>query len=180
MQIVKIPNEVLTTPAKPVEKIDKKVLEFIEEMKKVLVSTDNPKGVGLAAPQVGKGLRIFITYPKESGPIHVFINPEIIETSQEKTTGVPERDKKFEGCLSIPNIWGIVHRHNTIKLKWLDEKGYTQIKAFKGFQATIMQHETDHINGILFTKRVLEQKHKLYRVNGKDKEGNDVFDEIEI
>lgn len=192
MQIVKVPNEVLTTPAKAVLTSNKKVLELIEEMKKILLATDNPKGVGLAAPQVGQSVRLFITKPTVKAPFTVFINPQIIWQSEEKTDGVPERDKKFEGCLSIPNVWGMVHRAKKIRVKYQQPTANpstslrtsyqltTKTRTFSGFLATIIQHETDHINGILFTQRVLEQKEKLYKVKGKDEKGDDVFEEIEL
>lgn len=185
-QIIKVPNAVLTTPSKPVEKIDKKVLDFVEGMKKTLVGTKNPKGVGLAAPQVEKGLRIFIAKPTPKAPFSVFINPEIVWTSQDKTEGVPrpasseKPDSKFEGCLSIPNVWGIVHRHRAVKVTYQDPLGKKHTQTFRGFLATIIQHEMDHINGTLFTQRVLEQENKLYKITGKDKEGKDVFREIEV
>ena len=180
LPIVKVPNPILTKPSKAVEKIDNKVLQFIEQMKETLTTAANPKGVGLASPQVGKNFRIFLTKPAPKSLITVFINPSILETSNEKTEGVPERANKYEGCLSIPNIWGIVHRHQTARVSYQDEEGKTHTKTFKGFLATIIQHEMDHINGILFTQRVLEQKNKLFKIKGKDKEGNDVFEEIEI
>lgn len=189
LQIVKVPNVVLTTPSKPVEKIDRKVFEFVEGMKATLQASHNPKGVGLAAPQVGRGIRVFITKPAPKSPFTVFINPEVIWTSEDKTEGVPERDNKFEGCLSIPNVWGIVHRHQSVKVTFQDEADKKHTQTFKGFLATIIQHEIDHINGILFIQRVLEQKNKqslpadagkLYRVTGIDKEGQDIFDEIEL
>ncbi len=185
MQIVKVPNSVLTTPAKPVDKADKKTVEFIEEAKQVLLATVNPKGVGLAAPQVGREIRIFLTKPTEKGAISVFINPQIVWQSEEKTIGVPERDKKFEGCLSIPNVWGMVHRAKKIKVKYqsfdsAQDKLLTKTRTFSGFLATIIQHETDHINGILFTQRVLEQKEKLYKIKGKDEKGEDVFEEMTL
>ena len=180
MAIVKIPDPVLTTPSKSIEKIDKKVLDFISEMEETLVGTKNPKGVGLAAPQAGRGVRIFVTRPQATGPISVFINPEIIATSKEKTTGVPGRDNKFEGCLSIPNVWGVIHRHHMVKLSFQTPDGRQHRRTFTGFVATIIQHEMDHINGILFTQRVLEQKRKLFKITGKDKEGSDVFEEIEV
>lgn len=180
MQIVKVPSEVLTTPSAPVEKVDKRVLELIEEMEKTLIATDNPKGVGLAAPQVGRSIRVFLTKPALKAPFGVFINPEIVWASEEKTIGVPERDRKFEGCLSIPNVWGIVRRHQSIRLSYQTSDGKKHTQTFKGFIATIIQHETDHINGTLFTKRALEQKEKLYKVKGKDEKGEDVFEEIEL
>lgn len=179
-QIVKIPNSVLNTPSKEVEKIDKRTLDFIADMKKALLSANNPKGVGLAAPQVGRGVRIFIAKPSPKSPFSVFINAKILSKSQDLTEGVPERERKFEGCLSIPNVWGVVHRHKSIKVAYQSPDGKTHTQTFSGFLATIIQHETDHIDGILFTKRSLEQKEKLYKITGRDKEGKDIFDEIEI
>lgn len=180
LQIVKVPSSELTTPSKGVENIDKKTLDFIEEMKKTLSTAANPKGVGLAAPQVGKNFRIFITKPTLTGPISVFINPRLLANSQEKTDGVPNKDNKFEGCLSIPNVWGVVNRHHMVKLAYQTPDGHGHTRTFTGFPATIIQHEMDHINGILFTQRVLEQKGKLYKITGTDKDGKDVFEEIEV
>lgn len=172
MPILITPNPILTQPAKPVEKIDKKVLEFIEEMKKILIETENPKGVGLAAPQVGKPWRIFITRPHPKSEIQVFINPEIIWKSKEMTNGVPERENKLEGCLSIPGVWGLVKRYQTIKLKYKTPDGKLHTKKFSGFLATIIQHEMDHLNGRLFPNHVLEQKGKFYKIikDNNDKE----------
>lgn len=179
LQIVKVPEMVLTAPAKPVEKINKKVLDLVEEMKKTLLATKNPKGVGLAAPQVGKSLGIFIAKAWPKSPISAFINPRISWFSEQKTEGVPQRKNKYEGCLSIPGIWGMVHRSQTLRLSYQAIDGKKHNRTFKAFLATIIQHEMDHINGILFTQRVLEQKEKLYKlVKGKD--GKELFKEIEV
>lgn len=197
LQIVKVPNEVLNTTAQAITAVDKKLLSLIEEMKKSLLEAKDPIGVGLAAPQVGQSVRLFITKPTAKAPFTIFINPEIIWQSEEKTDGVPERDKKFEGCLSIPNVWGIVHRAKKIKVRYQPlttnnqpaRQRYdavvaggliTKTRIFTGFLATIIQHEIDHINGILFTQRALSQKEKLYKITGRDEKGDDVFEEIEL
>lgn len=177
--IVCAPNNVLTSESQTVTVFDKRLEALIGEMKITLLGTKNPKGVGLAAPQIGLSLRIFITRPKEESKIRVFINPEIINRSDDETDGVPERENKLEGCLSIPKIWGEVKRARTLSLRYQDEKGNIHKEKFSGFIATIIQHETDHINGILFTQRVLEQKGKLYQT-GKDEEGKEVLEEITI
>lgn len=179
MRIVTTPNPVLTQPSQPVAKIDRQILNFIEEMKKTLVSAENPKGVGLAASQVGKPWRIFIAKPYPKSEIKVFINPKIIWKSTESTNGVPGKDKKFEGCLSIPGIWGIVKRHQSVKLKYHDIKGKLHSQKFSGLLATIVQHEMDHLEGRLFSSRVLEQKGKFYKI-AKDKEGKEVLEELEL
>lgn len=184
MQIVKVPKAVLNAPVQTVTAVDKKLLDFIEEMKKTLVATDNPRGVGLAAPQVGHSLRIFITKPWPRSPFTIFINPEIVWRSEEKTEdGVPQRKNKYEGCLSIPDIWGVVHRAKKIKVKsyqiTMNRHLITKERLFSGFLATIIQHEIDHLNGILFTQRVLEQREKLFKLV-KDEKGEDTFEPLEI
>ncbi|MBI4991225.1 peptide deformylase [Candidatus Gottesmanbacteria bacterium] len=185
--IVSVPNLVLTTPAKKVKRVDKKILSIIREMKKILLQTANPKGVGLASPQIGIPLAIFITRPKENSNIDVFINPKITWQSSQVSEIIREEDgkpslrkeKKLEGCLSIPNIWGHLKRPTKVKLRYMDIQGKIQEKEFEGFMATIVQHETDHLNGTLFTQRVLQQKEKLYRIE-EDEKGEEKLVEIEI
>lgn len=177
--IVHIPNPVLTTPAKTVTVFDKRLKNLIEEMKTSLLACKHPKGVGLAATQIGEGYRIFITKTNVKDPIRVFINPQIVKRSDDLTDGIPERSNKLEGCLSIPNVWGKVRRAMTLALLFQDEKGETHTEDFEGFLATIIQHETDHINGILFTQRVLEQKGTFYQPV-KDKEGKEVLEEMKL
>lgn len=160
---------------------------IISKMKKTLTDTRSPKGVGLAAPQIGIPLRIFITRPREDSTIEVFINPELISKSKElkaverEDDGKPSlrKDKKLEGCLSIPNVWGYLLRSRRVKIKFLDVTGKAIEREYTGFMATIVQHETDHLDGILFTQRVLEQKQKLYRIE-KDEDGKEKLVEIEI
>lgn len=177
--IVVLPSAVLTIQAKKVTVFDKKLARLIADMKVALIGTQNPKGVGLAAPQIGQSWRVFITHQKETGPINVFINPEIISASDEVTDGVPERENKLEGCLSIPKIWGTVKRSQSLTLRFADESGEIHQKKFSGFLATIIQHETDHVNGILFTHRVLEQKEKLYQT-AQDEKGKEILEEITL
>lgn len=163
--------------------------DIVEEMKKALLSAKDPIGVGLAAPQVGYSLRIFIAKPTLKSPILVFINPKIVSSIKYKVLSIKNdpilntkykiHNTKLEGCLSLPNIWGEVKRTPSIKISYMDEKGKKYSKEFNGFIATIIQHEMDHLQGILFTKRVLEQKGTLYKSH-KDEKGEDVFEEIEI
>lgn len=185
--IVKIPNIVLTQKSKEVTKIDKKIKDIVRMMKAILIGSDNPKGVGLAAPQVGIGLRIFITRPTLKSNIEVFINPEITYRSKnlaeikriEEDKNNRGHEKKLEGCLSIPNVWGYLKRPSSVKLRYMNlEEKYVE-QEFKGFMATIVQHETDHLNGILFTQRVLEQNQKLFRIE-KTEKGEEKLTEIEI
>ncbi len=185
--IVQTPDPVLTTPSRKVLKIDAKILAVITEMKRSLLFARSPKGVGLAAPQIGIPLRIFITKPFEKANIDVFINPEITWQSSRLTEiQRPEggmkslkKEKKLEGCLSVQNVWGYLKRPDRVKLKYTDMSGVTEEKEFSGFMATIVQHETDHLNGILFTRRVMEQHEKLYSIE-EDDEGREKLVEIEI
>lgn len=178
-RIVLTPNPILTQKSKAVLKIDKKVLEIVEMLKKTLEEAEHPKGVGLAAPQIGQPWRIFITRITPSAPIQVFINPKIIWLSKELSDGVPKKGKILEGCLSIPEVWGKVKRAKTLRLRFLTPDGKTHEQTFSGFQATIIQHEMDHLEGKLFPSRALEQKGKLYK-SEKDKEGKEILEEMKF
>ena len=193
--IVSAPNPILSQKTKKVPKIDSSILRLVEEMKETLDKTLDPEGVGLAAPQVGKSVQIFIMKPTPKSPVTVCINP-LVEPKREpqatEETGLSAHalakaepkaksssSKKLEGCLSLYSIWGEVVRKREITISYLDEKGKSHVKTFKRFPATIVQHEMDHLNGILFPKRVLEQKGILYK-SRKNEKGEDIFEEIEI
>lgn len=185
-KIATAPNPILSSVAKPIFRVDASVIKIVEEMKKTLDRTTDPKGVGLAAPQIGKSLRIFIAKPTDKSKIFVFINPKITEKSSEiSLVKRPKKDtskkasKKLEGCLSLPNIWGPVFRSSSLTLSYLDEQGKHHKQKFSNFLATIIQHEIDHLEGILFPKRVLEQKGILYKSH-KNKKGEDEFEEVDL
>ncbi len=130
----------------------------------------NAKGVGLAAPQIGKSLRLFVVDgapfadsddeepdPKAAGIEHfkkVFINPIIEQESGEKWIFQ-------EGCLSIPKIRENVYRYEKIQISYYDENWILQEESFEGYAARIIQHEYDHIEGILFTDHLASLKRKL-------------------
>lgn len=197
--IITAPHELLAEKAKPIKKIDQSILNLIEEMKKTLAATHDPEGIGLAAPQVGVSLQLFIIKPTPKAIEQVFINPVIsrinadqnaekrrnqrISASRSATIGASSKKKKaptrLEGCLSLPQIWGDVVRYPTLTITYLDPKGLTRTEEYSGFTATIIQHEYDHLQGILFPRRVLEQKGKLYK-SKKDEKGEEVFEEITL
>jgi peptide deformylase len=184
LKIVTAPNPVLSEIAKPVFKVDSSIAKIIKEMKETLNKTTDPVGVGLAAPQVGKPLRIFIAKPTDNSKIFVFINPKIIQSPEINLVKQPRKlgkkaSKKLEGCLSLPNIWGPVQRAPSLTLSFLDQQGLRHEQKFSNFLATIIQHESDHLDGILFPKRVLEQKGILYKSH-KNEKNEDEFEEIEI
>ena len=162
LKIVEVPNKILTQPVKKVLKIDAKIKNLILEMEKTLISQTDPQGVGLAAPQVGSNLAIFIIKPTLKSKTEVFINPQIIKTFSTKKINKKTHSPLFEGCLSIPHIWGPIKRAKTVLLRYQTLEGLTKEKLFTGFKAIIIQHEVDHLHGILFTQRSLEQKQPLY------------------
>ena len=179
LQIVTAPNPVLSAKAKPVVKVDKAILNLVAEMEEALDEATDPIGVGLAAPQVGKSLDLFVTKPTAKSRMFVFINPKI--TAKKSAPAEKENKKTFklEGCLSLVNIWGEVERSPEITAEYLDETGKMHKRQFRGFLATIIQHEVDHLNGILFPKRVLEQRGALYH-SSKNSKGEDEFEELKI
>lgn len=177
--IITAPNPVLSKHAKKVAKVNKEILNLLKEMEEALLSAKDPEGVGLAAPQIGKSLSIFLIKPTPKSVIKVFINPEILSEEEKPKTKKGKGPTKLEGCLSLPTIWGEVKRKSSVALSYMDAKGNMHTHIFKGFVATIIQHEIDHLNGILFTKRVLEQNGTLYKSH-KNEKGQDEFEELEI
>lgn len=189
--LVTTPDPVLVRQAAQVKHFDKKLHEVVSGMTQTLLATTDPVGVGLAAPQVGLPMQLFLMKPKSDSPVSVFINPEVVTMSDENAVPdfvnksetiekrKPKKGKLLEGCLSIPNIWGHVTRQKEVTISWQDEKGKKHTKLFKGFPAVIIQHEIDHLHGMLFTKHVMQQHEQLYK-SSKDENGDDVFDEIKI
>ena len=147
MQIVKYPNKILSQRLKEVKGITPEIRELISAMRQKMIES---QGVGLAANQVGQDLAIFVIDKKlaeENGVSDVYINPEITEYSKDTT-------EMEEGCLSLPEYWTSVSRAKKIKVKALDENGKKiKIKA-RGFLARVIQHETDHLNGLLIKDKV--------------------------
>lgn len=183
LKIVQAPEPVLAQKAKEVPVIDKSIKNLLKEMEVTLAHASDPEGVGLAAPQVGKSLQIFIIRETPDSPLLTFINPKIEKFFDKPPAPRSKREKKegvqLEGCLSLKDIWGVVKRHHGVELTYLDGNGDKHTKKFEGFLATIIQHEFDHLQGFLFTKRVLEQKNQLYR-SYKNKKGETEFEEISL
>lgn len=155
--------------------VDKKVLQFIKDLETTLKKKDNPKGVGLAAPQVATNLAIFTTLlENEEGKNvqRVFINPKIIDASDTLVLGPNEEDTSLEGCLSIPGIYGPVPRHSWTVFSYDIVKGNELVpttERFTDFTARVMQHELDHLHGILFTDHILQHQLPVYREHPKTK-----------
>lgn len=165
-KIVTVKDPILRLKSKEILILDKKIFNLIKDLKETLAIQKDPIGVGLAAPQIGKNLRVFAVKPKDK--INIIINPQVVSISKEPKELVDEHTKLMEGCLSLPNLYGPLKRPDSIKVNYLNEKGDKTTSLFDGFEAQIILHEIDHLNGILFTDRLLEQKKPLYElVNGE-------------
>lgn len=171
MQVVKAPDQRLRITTRPVKKISPALLNTLKEMVRLTKTFKDPEGVGLAANQVGLDESFFVI--KNNEKFIKVVNPKLISASK--------RTKKyFEGCLSVPNMWGEVIRHTNIKISYQNETGKSITQSLKGVLAWIFQHEIDHLNGLLFSDKVLQQKGKFYKFTGKDKTGTDTFEEVTI
>ena len=147
MQILTLGNELLRQKAVKIEKIDGETATTAGKMLEII---KRDKGVGLAGPQIGIMRRIFVVHI-EGDIERVFINPSILETSQETA-------KVEEGCLSVPGIFADVIRSKTIKIQAWNEKGRPFTLEAAGILARVIQHEYDHLEGVLFLDRLPEQK----------------------
>jgi len=154
--------------------VDKKVASIVKDLKDTLSTQKEPEGVGLAAPQLGKLLRIFVANYK--GFERVVINPEIIniEKPLPETSGKPAKKEILEGCLSLPYYYGPLKRASKITVKYLNEKGEEVVETFEGFNAQIIMHEIDHLEGILFIDHLIKEKKPLYKVEGNE------WEEVEL
>lgn len=142
-KIVMHPAEILEQSCKAVVNFDKRLARILDDMYDTMIEYD---GVGLAAPQIGLAARIAIVdIEDEHGTIEM-MNPSIIETSGEQTDP--------EGCLSFPGLYGEVTRPNYVKIKAFNRKGREYTLEAEGFLARAIQHEMDHLDGILFTTKV--------------------------
>jgi len=183
-KIITVPSPILRKKSTPVEKLDKKTLKLISDLKVTLTRQADPEGVGISAPQIGVNKRVFVikttnskqqttkNYPITQLPNYIIvINPEIIEFSKDTNYDhLKPADRYYEGCLSIPEIYGEVKRPWTIKATYQTPDQITQLRnstitQLSGFDAIYFQHEYDHLNGILFTDRILEQGGKMFRQN---------------
>ncbi|MBN1597088.1 MAG: peptide deformylase [Bacteroidales bacterium] len=135
--------------------------QLVEDMFETMCVSD---GVGLAAPQIGKSIRIFIIDatpmaeddPSLEGFKRVFINPKIVEEKGDVWTFT-------EGCLSLPNIREDVDRQSEIRIQYVDEDFKPHDEQFDGIKARVIQHEYDHLNGVLFVDKVAPLRKKLLK-----------------
>jgi peptide deformylase len=150
-EILILPDKRLRQVSAPVKKIDDGVRTLVEEMFETMY--DAP-GIGLAAIQIGAPKRVVtmdLAKKDEPKAPQVFINPEILWVSEDKAT-------YEEGCLSIPEYYGDVERPAQVKVKYLDLEGEPQEIEANGLLATCLQHEIDHLNGVLFIDHMSKLK----------------------
>ncbi len=144
-QVVTTPDPVLRAKAKPVTKINEGVFRVLDNMKDTLYAEN---GVGLAAPQIGISKRLVVI---DSGDNYMeLINPEITDQQGEQI--------RSEGCLSVPGIVGIVKRAEKVAVKALNRKGEEIILEGTGLLSRALQHEIDHLDGILFIDKAIETR----------------------
>ncbi|MCW8899430.1 MAG: peptide deformylase [Gammaproteobacteria bacterium] len=172
-KVIKMGHPLLLARAKEVENYSTAELDnLIADMKDTMADLN---GAGLAAPQIAESLRIVIfgveanpRYPDvESVPETVLINPEITILNSEKESG-------WEGCLSVPHMRGLVPRYTSIKYHGYDQNGELIEREASGFHARVVQHEVDHLDGILYPQRIENMQNfgfedELFQVPDEDK-----------
>lgn len=155
----------LRRKSEPVRRISQDVRQLIEDLKDTLLS--HPEGVGLAAPQIHVHKRVVVvrlgadsgTHTEPGEPL-ALVNPVIIDAHSER--------KDFDGCLSIPGIYGETTRPHYLNVVSRDERGKTVNRVFEGFDAVVVHHEIDHLEGILFIDRI-ERWEDLYQLRVDEK-----------
>lgn len=157
-------KDLLRKKSEIVHRIDRDVKNLVEDLKDTLAAHDN--GIGLAAPQINQHKRIVIVRlgseqeGSEPGPPVALINPKILEASS--------LQKDFDGCLSFPGLYGETVRPHMLRISALDEDGKPVNLLYDGFDAVVVHHEIDHLDGILFIDRI-EQVEDLYQVIQNEK-----------
>lgn len=178
MKIITAPHPTLRQKAQEVIAFDKKFFIFLRQLADTLIKKEQPSGVGLAAPQVNKSLRVFAAILGESNQesqkpvIEFFINPKITKCSGKKIMGLANGEDRFEGCLSVPLFYGPVPRFEWIEVEYQSItnqdllRNKTEIKTkkarFQDFDARVIQHEYDHLEGVLFTDLILQNNLPVY------------------
>ncbi|RWK33385.1 peptide deformylase [Mesorhizobium sp.] len=167
--LIILPDPVLRQVSKPVERVDGALRKLADDM---LDTMYDAPGIGLAAIQIGEPLRMLvIDLAKEDEPPapHVFINPEILDSAD-------QRSVYEEGCLSIPDYYAEVERPAAVRVKYLDRAGKLQEIEAEGLMATCLQHEIDHLNGVLFIDHISKLKRdmvvKKFKKLAREKAGN--------
>ena len=153
LELIHYPHPTLRFASKPLARVDDQLRQMIDEMFEIMYQN---RGVGLAANQVNLPLRLFVANPsgeKDSGQELVFLNPVI-----QKATGSIEAE---EGCLSLPGLHGTVKRNKAVQVNAYSMDGKEINLKVEGFLSRIIQHEVDHLDGVLFIDRMFDQSAQL-------------------
>jgi peptide deformylase len=151
-RVLRMGEPLLRQVAAPVTRFDAELAALLTDMDDTMRSQS---GAGLAAPQIGVGLRVVIFELKDNPryphltpvPYTVLVNPELTPLD-------PEQDEGWEGCLSVPGMRGLVPRYRRLRYRGFDAAGAPIDRTVKGFHARVVQHEVDHLDGILYPQRV--------------------------
>ncbi len=185
--IVQPPAKVLVEKSVEVDpsRDDKLLRGLLTDLRDTLLAQVDPKGVGLSAPQLGVAKRVFVARKSVDGLPLIMVNPVIVSKSKQMTSKADNR-KSLEGCLSIPDMYGEVMRVERIGVEyWTADwdkvrSGKLELRKeredYGGFVSRVFQHELDHLDGVLFTMRVLEQGGRLYQLEMED--GEEVLVEV--
>jgi len=157
-QIRTLPDPLLKRKAKRVSSIDGSIQRLIDDM---LETMPQAGGVGLAAPQIGVSLRVIVLQMPDEEPV-ALINPEIVKRSGEREVS--------EGCLSVPGYAGEIKRSLSVTVKGQDRQGKTIRLKATGLMAQALEHELDHLNGVLYVDHI-ESNDKLHRIEPPTPEG---------
>ncbi len=172
MKIITVPHRTLRTQAQPIKSLTPELLSLSKNLGKTLLEKTSPSGVGLAAPQVNQSWRMFVTHVAPDGDednqakLELYINPVIVKTSPKHTFGPDPEYPILEGCLSIPLLYGAVPRWEWVEVEYqkiVDDKLVSEKVRVEGFEARVIQHEYDHLEGILFTDYVVQYDLPLYQ-----------------
>ena len=152
-------DPILRKKAEEISEVTDEIRELIDDM---ITTMDVSDGIGLAAPQIKRSIRLFVICPYyktedgewEKGEVTVFINPKLTEPDLDDLVNMEE------GCLSIPGIHGIVTRPDAVTVEALDRDGNPFKKRYQGMEARIIMHENDHLNGVLFPDRMDKRDRK--------------------
>lgn len=144
-KIVQEPSEFLRKISRPVEKIDQRLLDLLDDMAETMIHNE---GLGIAAVQVGVLKRVVVIRPREEAPLIELINPVMVDSSGEQVQN--------EGCLSVPGRRGTVRRPKKVRVRAQDRFGKEQLYEATGYLAVAFCHELDHLDGVLFTDKALE------------------------
>lgn len=175
--VLTAPHPTLRQTALPIKKVDKKLLDNIQELLIALEGETDPPGVGMAFPQINKSISGLAYRPEVKNnrsanfQVTILLNPVITSHSLDQSFGEDPDEPDLEGCLSVPNLYGPVPRWNWVELKYeIIKEGQLalQTQRFTDYHARIIQHELDHLNGILFTDHLIKLDLPAYVKQGNE------------